>query len=317
MEVISSARENEDPLLDPEWAAFAARQHFTPQLDAAASLRDFGVGLLKRLLKTSSEEPSDFILIAAMLRQSVAAYDAWLHDATAGGTEAAASHARVLFEADLTSQWAFQGDRARWARTLYVATARRRMKWARTVIAGTTEHTKFDADWKKKTGKAYEVRPRIAQAAAEEVTQISKLLASDTYNEINAAFNLAARPHDPPWYRVGVGGVRSIYAMAHALGRGADYSLLYSSLSAIAHGSDTMHHFRLGPDGPIVAPIRSPEFLSESCRSSATFFLETLRRFLSAFREGEIAVFNRKYLEEWRPLLHPPKISAAEQLVTL
>lgn len=316
--ILPAAASNEDPLWDPAWAQHEAHRLLEPQLTAADDVLSFGVALIKRLFHTSIGSVEDLVLIGANLRQAVATFDGWLHDAKAGAVEAAALHLRALFEADLASQWVFSKGKERWAKQLYVATVRRNRIWARRMIAGTQEHTEFDAMWVQRTGESYQLQAEVVAQAANEIANITALLNSPSYEAINKNFEASKGKYEPAWHKPGPNGVPTIAAMAAALNRQADYTAIYSGLSQLAHGSDTDHHFSVrDPGHPVIEPIRNPARLGLSCTLAASFFFAVLRRYLEHYRADEVPVFNRKYADNWRPILFPPSIRVDETIVQI
>src|SRR5213075_1760372 len=103
----------------------------------------------------------------------------------------------------------------------------------------------------------------------------------------------------------------SIYKVAVALNREAEYIGIYGPLSKASHGSDTDLHFKVDAvHGLNVEPIRNPVSLGIDFTLVIGMVLATYRRLLETYRPDEIAVFNANYIEKWRKaFLAPPTIT--------
>ena len=77
---------------------------------------------------------------------------------------------------------------------------------------------------------------------------------------------------------------------------------MYSQWSATSHAEDVRAFFMHVPGrGGVIRPLRDPSALLHVAGMAATFALDSTRRVLEHFREGEDS-YRRWYIESVRPL---------------
>jgi hypothetical protein len=103
-----------------------------------------------------------------------------------------------------------------------------------------------------------------------------------------------------------------------ALGREAEYMVLYDAFSDATHGSRTDMHFRRTGTGPLmIAPVRQPAELRNDVTFAFSLVLSVYQRLLERYRPDEMESFRRAFLERWREFMQPPKIQVESEPVLL
>lgn len=310
---------NEDPILDPSYAASEAQRVFGDHLDTVAELRDYGRELLKRLMSTSVRHLPDLVVVAGLLRQTVVALDAWHLCATSGAAQASRLHLRSSLEAFLYTEWILVKGKEPWARRLYVANVRDNRRAARRLVPGTEEHRLFHEAWRESFGHDYVPRPEAVEAAAAQDRNALDTLEQRNNEHVYREFEAFVAKHDrePEWYQLGTDGVGSIFALASALGRRAEYYALYEVYSAAAHGTRTDLHFRKEPDGRILLePVRNPAGLRDDVSLAVSMPLRTYLLLIEHYRPAERPAFVARYAERWRRKMVAPKVEVNVQAVS-
>jgi len=149
----------------------------------------------------------------------------------------------------------------------------------------------------------------VKDSAKKTIGDIDRVLSQPKFGTINNDFEAYRKKkhRDPAWYvPLGLG---SFGAVSRAVGRGSLYALLYSGASEVMHTSNYGHHFQIGINKLTLQPIRSLEKFENVFRFSMSLALHTFQRILMKYRPGELPVFGRKYLENWREeFINFPKI---------
>jgi Family of unknown function (DUF5677) len=293
---------NVDPVLDPEYARRTVADAFGPQIKIAGEMRSYAADLLKRAFSTQANSLPDLIVIGHLFRQALSAFDGWLICLTEGAVDAASLHARGLWESSLYLEWIRVKGKERWTRQLYVASMRQELFAVRRATIGTAEQLAFQAACERAYGTPGPEYREEQAAITQRGQELTALLASEPYSEINASFDKMAksgRP-DPDWYKPGADAPKSIFAMAKSLNRDAEYSTLYRSYSHHVHGTRSEHHFRVTAGAVVLEPIRSVEMFSDAFVAPAGTMMDILDSIIEVYRPGEEAVF-REHFVRWRP----------------
>jgi hypothetical protein len=257
---------NSDPIFDPVYATHEARRVFGEHLETVAEIREYGRDLLKRLMSTSVSNLLDLVVVAGLLRQTLVAVDGWHLCASNGAAQAARLHLRSCLEAFVYIEWILTKGKEPWARRLYVANVRGNRRAARRLVPGTEEHRLFHGAWRETFGQEYDLGADVVEAARGQDQHALDALEHRANEHVYRDFEafLARHGREAEWYQLGDDGVPSIFAMASALGRRAEYYVLYEAYSAAAHGIRTDLHFRKKKDGRVLLePVRDPSALRD------------------------------------------------------
>ncbi len=283
-------------VLDRDNVVSAVNRVFADQLALLRDVTNYGSTLIPRCFSSSSRGLKDVVVIA-LLRQVVAMLDGTEILLSKGAAYAAGLQTRALFEASVYLQWMLQNDAERKANYYYVHNIRRQRLWAQRTQAGSPEATSFSVAVPDLP--SFQDPETVARAKAQ-IAEIDRVLAQPVFQPMNKAFEQRRRPDgsDVEWYRPL--GFRSIGAVMEDVGKTAEYSVFYASLSAAMHSSDYLKHFKLGNGKVTFEPIRHPQEFVWLFRFSIATAFHTFRQVLHQYRPGEIEVLNRKYRENWR-----------------
>jgi len=138
-----------------------------------------------------------------------------------------------------------------------------------------------------------------AEAAKQQIPEIDRVLAQPRLAAINSDFENHKRgKNDVSWYALL--GPRNLREVAKAVGKLAEYVMIYSGGSEAMHGSNYEQHVSFNSSRVAFTPIRHLKEFGLVYHFSVTFALSTYRKIIETYRAGEIGSFNRKYLEKWR-----------------
>jgi hypothetical protein len=310
--------ENTDAFLDPAYAEAEAIRAFGAYLEAAASLRDYGRDLFKRLVATVVRSLPDLVVVG-LLRGALSALDAWHLAASHGAAQAGKLHLRTLLEAFLYTEWILKRGVEPWARRLYVANVRDARRHARRLIPGTEEYRLLNAAWESEFGNPYSATAEAEAVAREQdrsaLNTLEHSANENIYREFEAFF--ASHRREAEFYELGDDAVPSIFALATALGRRAEYYSLYEVYSDVAHGSRTDLHFHKSSDGHIVfEPVRNPASLKDDVSFAVMMPIRLFHMLLEHYRPDECSTFAQNYVERWRAFMNPPSVQVNEQIVS-
>jgi hypothetical protein len=289
--------------------------HFSDQLELLRDIVNYGSNLIPRCFESSPKSVADIVVIAVLLKHTVAMLDGVeLHVSNAA---VLASHIsmRGLYEAHLYLSWILSSDSENRARHYYVWTLRQRRKWNNRVISGTKERLNFEHVFQHLPGfqsPSESDQQRVQQLereAAKDVTQIDQLLTSQTYKAINDAFaNYWKRSYDPLWHAPC--GANSIRQLAKKLGLLHEYDVVYSGLSNVTHSSCFRQHVAVQDNSIVFEPIRYLESIDFVLKLAFSISIRVYREVLQYYRPSEMENFHRKYIEEWRtPFINIKRVS--------
>lgn len=310
-----------DSILDRTQPVRDVSEGFAPQLALLRDVVNYGTNLIPRCFESSPKAVADFVIISALLKQSVCMLDGVeLHVSNAA---VLASHVplRSLYESHLSLLWILKTDTDRRARQYYVWNIRQRKLWAERIVPGTKASSEFQhalqhlPTLQSSDPADQQQVQELRKHAQKEIRDIDSLLNTSVYKAINDAFDQHwKKPYDPPWHAPN--GVPSIRQMAKDLDLLHEYDALYGSLSSIAHSSAFGNHTSVRGDTIVFQPIRYLESVDYVFRLSLSVAFRTFRAALTRYRPGEIDNFNRKYTAEWRePFQSIPSVKYNEQLV--
>lgn len=311
-------RPNTDTFLDPDYAAGEAQRAFGEYFAVAVELRGYGRDLFKRLMAVAVRDLPDLVLVAGLLRQVVVAIDAWHLCASSGAGQAAKVHLRSLLEASLYIDWILRSDKETRARRLYIANVRANRRAARRLIKGTEEQRVFSESWKSTFGHPYETTDDVAAAAREQDQSALDSMEAAPNEPVYRDFEafVASYRREPEWYQIGQDGVQSIFGLATALGRQAEYYALYETYSDATHGSRTDLHFRKNREGAIlIEPVRNPAHLKEDICLAIGMPIRIFLKLIEHYRPQEREMFVRNYITRWRSYTRPPNVQVNEKVV--
>ncbi len=299
---------NTHALLDPAFAEAEVAANFAGWLRVGEAVLAYGADLLLRSIRTHHESLEDLVVIGSAFRQVLVAADGCLICLRAGAVQQAMLHSRDEFEASMAIQWILSRGKQRWARQFYVSTLRQSRSWYRQLIPGTAEHSAHQAVWSTLPNAPVHTPGQIQNAQAQ-VAEIDALLGTPVYKPIDDAFEQEAvtgrgpkqRRREPNWYTPG--GVRSIAAMARALGREAEYISIYRYQSYFVHGSLADNHFKVNAGRATIEPIRYLKQFAMAFNGTFADLIQVYERITTEYRAGEMADFRARYQSEWRETL--------------
>ena len=295
-----------EPVLDRIAAPREVATKLGPQLDLLDEIADYGVALLKRCFKTSGRTIEDIVLLPVVFKHLLSTFDAVALLLRAASAYAASIPLRALCEASWTLEWIARKDRPHWARQYYVAYLRRNRAAALKYTPGTASHTRA-AEILKNEFPGFSLSEVKQEQIAATLNACERLLASEAFATYNAAFDrfMASRgiKHEPKWFQPIVGNhkpVRSIRGLAEQLGHAAEYDALYGSFSDAVHASAFSPLVSFDGDRVTFEPIRSLDQFRNTCLLAAAFAMRSSQLIVETYRPGELPVFRRTYIEEWR-----------------
>lgn len=308
---------NVDALLDPTYACAEVRRVFTPQLETARAMADYGSQLFKRAFFTRERTKiDDLIVIGALFRHFLSCFDGCVLCLESGAVGSAEIIARAQFEAWLYMCWMLNGDRARWARQYLVYDLRQEREWNVKLVRGDEANIQHMQEWRETFGTEHEVPDSIVERAGDRVRAIDRFLARPPYDQINDWFHAAKRKSRPlDWYKVGPNAPSSLADMAKRLGHGANYRIIYRQLSYKTHSSRSSGALKIGSEGAIVEPVRHLGDFEFAFTVTTQLALMTFRLVLTEFRHEELDRFGRGYLERWRASLRVPDVTIDTHLI--
>lgn len=274
-------------------------EKFRPYLDLLKEIVDYGTNLILRTFFTSKRDLSAAIISGVFLKQGVALIDSIEILLSQGTVFGAILPVRALFEVTLCTEWLLAADTERRAKQYYVCYLREELEWAKRGIPGTEENKTFNKILDLLPPiKAKVVSEESVGKAKKQVEVINKILSQVGFDSINKEFERLRRKYDPPWYQPW--GVNSLKDMAERLGRNAEYQILYSFFSGIAHGENLKIQVELKKEKITFEPIRHLKEIDDVLRNTIALALRLYQKILEYFRPEELPNFSRKYVEEWR-----------------
>jgi len=193
-------RENEfKPLLDSEQIVADVKEHLKPWVDLLRDITNYGTNLIPRCFSSSDRGLKDVVVIAILLRQTVAMLDGVEILLSKGASHAAHLQMRALFEASVYIGWILDGDSERKAQYYYVHNLRRKRVWASRIQVTSVEAREFNAILKE---SGAQLNDQDREAAARQIREIDRVLSQPKFLEINKQFDKSrkGKKYDPPWY---------------------------------------------------------------------------------------------------------------------
>jgi hypothetical protein len=287
-------------ILDREKPVIDLREHFTPQITLLKELANYGSNLVVRAFQSSDKGLGDAIICAVLLKQVVAMIDAVETLLSSACVNAAHLAARALFEASIYLEWILMSDAEEKAICYYVSNLRAQRTWAMRAIRGTSENQVFKEQTKDLDYDLHNSQPTLESEAKKHFDEVNKILSQPKLKEIDERFEEKKRKtkREPRWYSGH--GVVSIKQIANNIGRSAEYNLFYPIASEVTHSASYKNHIRFTKNQIKFKPIRNLEGINILLRFVFSATLRTYRVVLENYRIGELPIFSKKYLEEWR-----------------
>jgi hypothetical protein len=284
-------------LLDSEAVIAQIREHLKPWCKVIQDLTYYGTNLIPRCFISSNRDLKDAVVLAILLRQVVAMLDGVDILLSNGACHTAQLPSRALFEASAYIDWILLADSEKKSLYYYVHNLRRMRLWSRRTVAGLPESNDFLAAIKK---SGMQLSDHIKAIGKQQLTQIEEVLSQPKLAEVNADFDnhRKKRNHDPSWY-VPL-GPQNLRAIARAVDKLGQYTLLYSQASEVMHTSSYDGHIAIGKGEITFQPIRSLEGFRTVFQASVADAIATYRRVLQEYRPEELPGFSKKYLEKWQ-----------------
>jgi uncharacterized protein DUF5677 len=134
---------------------------------------------------------------------------------------------------------------------------------------------------------------------------ITKLLGSPVYQEIGEEYRRikarSRRGQLPEWYTLFNERVRSLFLLATALRRNAEYEGFYRPMSRVSHGASVLKGtFSATPQrGLLITEIRSPEHAQSITHLSSSLILDSIQRYLAFWKPKQLPQIQRSLLGVW------------------
>jgi hypothetical protein len=283
-------------ILNETEAAVMMAEHYQPQLDLLSEFRKYSSNLGPRAFESSPKMLPDLILCYGLVMQLTSMLDAVDILMRAGAVHASFAQIRIAFEVSLQIQWMLQKNLNERAVYYYVGEVRRQRIWGLRAQAKTPEYNQFIKDL------GFASYPGFEQEGASHAKQADTILALPEYASADAAFEAykkkTKRPYEPAWYKVL--GVGSVAAMASQIGRRAEYAIFYSKGSEVVHSSTYKDHFKFGPKGATVTPVRNVREAHIAFENIFSTALQAFRAILEFYRPDELPAFAQTFTIEWR-----------------
>ena len=194
---------------------------------------------------------------------------------------------RSSFEGLLSLEYIFERDRVRRSLSWLASYLRARTSMGNLLDPTTTRGQQF-----KKTVENDDLARLLTlpdpKLAASEVSNFQEIICREQFDQVNKEFDAlkSRRRRNPPWYGL-FGGPSSLQQLSEAMGRGAQYEVLYRQWSSVAHGQD-FRAFRKDPRGETTFNrLRDPGRLGDTTTFASNFMLAATRTMLKGFRPGE------------------------------
>ncbi len=290
-------------IIDREKHKGDARQVFSKQIDLLVDLVNYGSNLIVRAYDSSAKKLKDMIVIIVLLKQVVLMVDAIEILVSNGSGEVGKLQVRTAFEASLFIDWILKEESEKKAKYYYISNLRKQKLWTLRYIKGTTENELFlksisDLLEYMEPGTTYDEDVKEAERQAQE---IADLLEKGEWKEINEDFNKIQRRrtgYEPHWYEPL--GTSSIKKLAEEVGRLSEYILFYTTGSEFAHTASYTEHAIISKGQIRIEPIRQLRGAHSILQNIIIVTLSSYQSVLRHYRHGELSVFGKKYVTEWR-----------------
>jgi hypothetical protein len=296
-------------LLDDETATAFASQQLKLWTNLLRDLANYGSNLIPRAFSSSGKMLGDAVLIGILLRQLVAMIDAIEILLCRSAVHAATLQLRAMFEAAVYIEWMLAGDRENKAAHYYVHNLLRLRVWAMRVQSGTPESLNF-----KSVMNGLPVDDTLGDEGKSHVQEIDRVLSQARFVAVRDGFRDWKKRNGrrPTWYSpLGVTDLRN---MAIKVNKEPLYVIVYGSASEVMHASNYGQHIRIQSERITFYSIRHPKEFSTTVRLTATIAIDTFRKILHEYREGERPRFDQKYVEKWRQaFMNMPQLKIDER----
>jgi hypothetical protein len=285
-------------LLNRDETIANVKEHLSPWLDLLRDLSNYGSNLIPRCFSSSARGLKDAVVLGTLLRQIVTMLDGVEVLLSNGAPYTAQLQLRALLEASIYIEWILESDGDKKAAYYYVRNLRRKRMWASRTQPGSAESDEFIAMMVKDVG--LRIDARVREVSKQQLQEIDRVLSQPSFAQINKDFDKHRKrtKYDPAWY-VPL-GQRSLGSIARSVGKASLYTIVYSGASEVMHSSSYEHHMKIGKGELTFQPIRSIEGFESVFRFAVAIVLSTFRRVLEEYRDGELPLFGRKYVEKWQ-----------------
>lgn len=301
-------------LLDRDAAAKAIAEGYGPQLDMLTDMVNYASNLIPRAYEGSERKLRDVIVCFVLLKQFASMLDAVEVLLRAGAVHAAFVPARAAFEASLYVEWMLVSDGEKKAAYYFVGNVRAERLWGMRVVQGTPESAQFLEEMRQLGDDILSKYSSLDAEGRMHVIEADAILKQPSFTSVNdqfeawmSAHSRAGRPplHEPDWYKVL--GKPSIRSIAKELQRLPEYLIYYGKGSQVVHSSTYKQHVQFDKGGTVGHPIRSLSDAHTLLNFVFSNAMQTFMRVLAFYRNRELAIYGRKYMEDWRnPFTHIP-----------
>ena len=220
---------------------------------------------------------------------------------SAGCGLAAFLPARAAFEALIYAEWIFKSDSDTRAKRYVVRNYRDERTWNRRTIPGTTEASELDNLTEMAGFNVHSDRPELAVESQNQLAEINRVLGLPGLRSIDEAFEAARKrkKRDVEWYALD-GGPPTIRQLSIEVERLPTYEFFYSNGARVAHSGSYKDHVRFVGGEMRFVPIRHLADINVLLNFLCAFAFDFYRLVLQRYRPGEVAAYNKKYIEDWR-----------------
>lgn len=297
-------------LLHRELHAHDAKTHYGPQLSLLIDVVNYGTNLIPATFSTSNRTLGDVVVTTVLLKQLVMMLDSFQVLVAEACTEASLLQVRAIFEASIYLEWILKSDKEKKALYYYVSNVRKERQWTQRAVPNDPEQETFFNNLGEFGDALEDTKNRLATYAISRISEINEFLAKEPYLGVSNSFDQCRgkKPYDPPWHEPL--GKKSVRSLAKALGRLHEYEVFYSQTSEAVHGSRHTTHVKIKKGRISIEPIRHLEGLKPILHFVLSVSFHTYRKILEHYRPGQIAEFNKRYIEDWRKVfLNIPEIN--------
>jgi hypothetical protein len=220
---------------------------------------------------------------------------------------------RSMFEAVLVIEYVLQKDTVRRGLAYVFMDVVSRLKSLKRLDSETPEGEAF----RKSLGDYASVIERLRDQKSKGLVSLNDFLEKDELKDIREEYTRLSKRKEGrlSWYQF-FKGPRDIRGVARAVGREAEYAVLYSYISGTVHVEDVVRR-RLAPaegDKMGLRPLREPTDIMLVLNMSITYALRAIRKVLEHYRPAELPRNKEWYLSEIKPRWNKLQAWRAEQV---
>jgi len=290
------------PLIDRKESFDNVNKHFKEQTDLLVDLVNYGSNLLPRCFTMSNKGITEVVVIGVLFKQALSMLDAFEVLFTNGVIQPSYLQTRALFEVSWYMEYILKEDSERRAKHYFVSNLRNDRFWSLRGISGTKQKEKFDKIVSEFSENIIEEFSKFEADLVKQSDSIAETLQKDSFREINESFEKIIKDrkldYEPPWHTpLGLNSVRQV---ANNIGKIHEYETFYAFMSEAMHSSSLKAHVKLSSKEMSFEQLRFLKNIKQIFSLTVSVTLRIYRLMLETYRPGEVKLFSKKYVEEWR-----------------